>query len=131
MKKLIFIWVVLIVVFGYFAIHFCFPPKAKAEEKETWAKQAVTELNRANIMLADEIEALLKRNNLSAVEVYDEVDKKTVIVPNGYSPLFVKELISPSGEDEKCVELAMALADYNRILRTAQSQLKLMSGNEK
>jgi len=131
MKRVIFIWVVVLAVCALLAFHFCFPAKARAGEETSWAKQAVIELNRANVNLAEEIEALLKLNNLSSIVVYDEVDKKTVVVPNGYSLLFAKELISPSGEDEKCVELAMALADYNRILRTAQSQLILMSGSKK
>ena len=134
MKKVIFAGLVIVMFFALTAVHFCFPTEARAEEKATWAKQAVIELNRANVNLAEEIGALLKRNNLSAIVVYDEVDRKTVVVSHDFPPLFAKELIrelnSPSREDEKCVELAMSLADYNRVLRTALSQLKLMPGKK-
>lgn len=107
------------------AIIFALASTAGAEKKETGAKQAVIELCLANIWLAEKVEVLLAFHKLAAFKVYDEVSGQTVAVPNADFFRLILAQVRLGGDGVKYDELSLEMADYNRVLRTAQRRLSM------
>jgi len=131
MKRIIFFLVAVFVVSLFMAIYFCFPPKARAGEKEIRYQQVILEICQTNFEMADKWEAVLRQNNdTHPYYVYDKDNKVVSLVPNSSLFIIVKELIKRDRGNINYQELAEELIDSRLMLRAALKRINPKLGKK-
>lgn len=135
MKKILFIWVVVLAVGTFFAVYFNLPAKVYkktgAGENKITQKQTVIQLCQVNATLAKRVEAILKKNDDAApYYIYDEKGKVVSLVPNSFFFLIVGELVKRDGESAAYAGLAEELVEDNRMLWSAMEHLNPKPGKK-
>ncbi|MDP2736366.1 MAG: hypothetical protein Q8O59_01110 [bacterium] len=123
MKKIIFFFVVVFVVSVFMAIHFCFPPKARAEERSVaeLQRRVIINLCETNASLADRLNQRLENEygREGIINVFFDKDGRDIgIVPTGNFFLMIKDLTEKGG-DIKYDEVIEQLIRHSCLLEEA------------
>lgn len=113
MKKVIFVWIVVLAVCVFLAIHFCFPTKARADESTIYyQKQAI-------IFLCDDNEELSQTlDDLVGINVTSP-KMETIVLPPSYFFRLIKEVVvDGKWEDDYDVILEDLLRKNNQLKST-------------
>ena len=119
MKKVIFVWVVILLVCAILAIHFSFPTKARADESTiNYQKQAVIFLCDDNAELAQTLDDLVGINI-----IYFNTDNIEVIIsPTSHFFMVIKQMVMAGRQKEGYAEILDELLKENTRLKLTLKQ---------